>query len=64
MARSYAKELKKTVAELICVERRSTIRTAEEFKIPLKTVEKWVTAYNKNNHCFDEDAVSSSKENK
>lgn len=52
----YDKKLKNEVAHLICVERKSTIKTAEEYKVPLKTVEKWVTAFNKNNKVFEEDA--------
>ena len=35
------------VAEVICVQNEGTIKTAEEFGVPLKTVENWVTAYNK-----------------
>ena len=31
----------------------STIKTANEYNIPLKTLEKWITSYNKDNHCFD-----------
>lgn len=29
------------------------MKTANEYGIPLKTVEKWITAFNKDNHCFD-----------
>ena len=42
-----------TIVNLICNEKHSTIKTAEQFEIPLKTVEKWITAYNKDNRCFD-----------
>ena len=52
----YDKKLKNEVAHLICVERKSTIKTAEQYNVPLKTVEKWVTAFNKNNNVFEEDA--------
>lgn len=38
---------------MICVEKQSTIGTARKLEIPLKTVEKWVTAYNKNPTCFN-----------
>ena len=31
---------------------------AREFNVPLKTVEKWITAYNKDNHCFDEENIN------
>lgn len=53
MQSQYSKYLKKKVCEEICIERQSTIKTAESYGIPLKTVEKWITAYNKNCHCFD-----------
>lgn len=56
MPRQYEKKMKNEVAHLICVERKSTIKTAEEYKVPLKTVEKWVTAFNKNNKVFEENA--------
>lgn len=49
----YNRELKKELCEKICVNRVSTINTANEYNIPIKTLEKWITAYNKNNHCFD-----------
>lgn len=53
MQSQYSKYLKKKVCEEICIEKQSTIKTAEGYGIPLKTVEKWITAYNKNDHCFD-----------
>lgn len=43
------------IVNLICNEKHSTIKTAEQFDIPLKTVEKWITAYNKDNRFFDSD---------
>lgn len=49
----YNRELKKELCEKICVNGDSTINTANEYGIPIKTLEKWITAYNKNNHCFD-----------
>lgn len=49
----YNTELKKKLCELICLNHASTIKTAEEYNVPLKTLEKWITAYNKNAHCFD-----------
>lgn len=30
------------------------MKTANKYGIPLKTIKKWITAFNKNNHCFDE----------
>lgn len=49
----YANSLKREVCRRICEERCSTIVTAEELKIPVKTVENWITAYNKDPHCYD-----------
>ena len=40
----------------------SPIKTAEEFGVPLKTVENWVTAYNKDPHCFDDDYISTEQQ--
>ena len=42
----YNRELKKELCEKICVNKNSTINTAKEYNIPLKTLEKWITAYN------------------
>ena len=49
----YNIELKKKLCELICLNNASTIKTAEEYNVPLKTLEKWITAFNKDSHCFD-----------
>ncbi len=49
----YNTDLKKKLCELICLNHASTIKTAEEYNIPLKTLEKWITAFNKDIHCFD-----------
>ncbi len=49
----YSTELKKKLSEDICLHNASTIKTAKEYNVPLKTLEKWITAYNKDNHCFD-----------
>ena len=43
------------IVNLIVNENHSTIKTAQQFDIPLKTLEKWITAYNKDEHCFDAD---------
>ena len=53
MAKKYDNNFKSMIVNLICNEKHSTIKTAEQFEIPLKTVEKWITAYNKDNRCFD-----------
>ena len=48
----YTNRLKQEVCTAICVDGASTIYTVEQFNIPLKTVEKWITAYNKNSDVF------------
>lgn len=53
MNRQYSKELKAVITYQICEQKRSTSKVAEENKIPLKTVEKWVTAYNKDKTVYD-----------
>ena len=58
MPRKYENNFKSIIVNLICNEKHSTIKTAEPFDIPLKTVEKWITAYNKNNKIFDSDYKS------
>lgn len=49
----YTTELKKKLCTDICLNGSSTIKSAKEYNIPLKTLEKWITAFNKDNHCFD-----------
>lgn len=49
----YTNDLKKKLCENIYLNGDSTIKTAKEYNIPLKTLEKWITAFNKDNHCFD-----------
>lgn len=49
----YSRELKKQLCENICIKGNSTLKTAEQFNVPIKTLEKWITAFNKDNHCFD-----------
>jgi len=58
MPKHYSRDFKKMIVELINLHDHSTIKTAEEFSVPLKTVENWITAYNKDNHCFDPDYIS------
>ena len=58
MAKAYSRNFKKMVVELINIQGHSTLKTSEEFNVPLKTLENWITAYNKDNHCFDEDYIS------
>ena len=49
----YSRELKKQLCENVCINGFSTIKTAQEYDVPLKTLENWITAFNKDNHCFD-----------
>ena len=58
MNSQYNNSLKKSLCESICFDGSSTIKTADEFNVPLKTLENWITAYNKDNHCFDPDYIS------
>ena len=53
MDTQYNINLKKKLCTDICINGKSTIKSAEEYNIPLKTLEKWITAFNKDNHCFD-----------
>lgn len=59
MANSYySNEFKKMATELVIISKQSTLKTAQDLKIPLKTFEKWITAYNKNNKVFDSDYIT------
>lgn len=48
----YDNYLKYAIVNLICNHNQSTSKIAAQFDIPLKTVENWITAYNKDNFCF------------
>ena len=55
MPRKYERSFKAMIVNLIVNENHSTIETAKQFEIPLKTLEKWITAYNKDkNVCKSE----------
>ena len=58
MSRKYDKRLKASVVYDICELGKSTSRTAKEYNIPLKTVEKWVTAYHKDPKVYEISALS------
>ena len=62
MPKRYSRQFRKMVAKLIYVQDEGTIKTAEEFGVPLKTVENWGTAYNKDPHCFDDDYISTEQQ--
>jgi transposase-like protein len=53
MIKKYPKELKSSVVYEICKLKRSTKIVASEYKIPVKTVENWVTAYNKDSTVYE-----------
>lgn len=54
MTPQYSNSLKKQLCEEVCLHNKSTMKTAQNFGIPLKTLEKWITAYNKDKYHFDE----------
>lgn len=54
----YSNDFKKMAVELVVIGKDSTSKTADNLNIPLKTFEKWITAYNKNNKVFDSDYIS------
>lgn len=62
MERKYDNKLKAQVAQEICIEKKSTSGTARRYGIPLKTVEKWVTKYNKNPRAFDIKTMSENEQ--
>lgn len=53
MTTQYKNSLKKKLCEEICLFGKSTLKTAKDYSIPLKTLEKWITAFHKDDHCFD-----------
>ena len=50
----YSKDFKKMAVELVCISKNSTLKTAKDLNVPIKTFEKWITAYNKDNNVFNE----------
>ena len=61
MAKRYNIDFKKMAVELI-KNGASTLKTAEDLNVPLKTLENWITAYNKDSHIFDSDYISPQEE--
>ena len=51
---NYPNKIKQEICELICDKGASTTFIATKYNIPLKTIENWVTAYNKNPKHFKE----------
>lgn len=62
MPRRYNNSFKSMIVNLIVNEKHSTIKTAQQFEVPLKTVEKWITAYNKDHNVFNSDYLSSNQQ--
>ena len=57
MAKHYNLDFKKMAVELT-KNGASTIKTAHDLNVPLKTLENWITAYNKDPNIFNPDFVS------
>lgn len=47
MSRSYSNVFRKKLASMVVDGHASTIRTAEKYHVPIKTLENWITAYRK-----------------
>lgn len=62
MTRKYNNDFKSMVVNLIVNEKHSTLNTAKQLDIPLKTVEKWITAYNKDHNVFNSTYLSHAKQ--
>ena len=53
MNRMYSNVFKKQLAQAVVDQHQSTKGTAERYDVPLKTLEKWITAYRKDKTVFD-----------
>lgn len=62
MPRKYDNDFKSMIVNLIVNENHSTIKTAQLFDIPLKTLEKWITSYNKNHNVFNSNYLSQAQQ--
>ena len=58
MTRKYDNNFKSMIVNLIVNEKHSTLKTANQFDIPINTLEKWITAYNKDNNVFNQDYLT------
>lgn len=50
----YSNTFKKKLCQEVCLLGKSTLKTAEENNVPLKTFEKWITSFHKDSSCFDD----------
>ena len=50
--RKYDKNIKIKATKLVCVEKNSTKEVAKKLGVPLKTMEKWITAYYRDSSVF------------
>lgn len=62
MAKHYDNDFKLMAVKLTKQQGHSTIKTAQDLSVPLKTLEKWITAYNKDPFIFDPDYISPQEE--
>lgn len=62
MPRKYDIDFKSMIVNLIVNENHSTLKTSQQFDIPLKTLEKWITAYNKNHNVFNSNYLSQAQQ--
>ena len=62
MPRTYDRNFKSMIINLIVNEKHSTLATAKQFDIPIKTLEKWITAYNKDHNVFNEDYLTKERQ--
>lgn len=44
MPKIYDNSFKNMICELVLKQHQSILRTAEEFNVPIKTLEKWIKA--------------------
>ncbi len=52
MPRKYDLNFKSMIVNLIVNEKHSTTKTAEEYNVPLKTLENCITTFNKEKRSF------------
>lgn len=52
MPRIYDNNFKFMMVDLIVNKKNSTSKTAKKYGVPLKTLEKWITSYNKDKTSF------------